>query len=235
MNAGLPGLGLGGLFFILTALLAPAIELARTIRGRSSAAAWATVGRQFAIAVAMIAAIELTLRVALALAAIGGVGQSGGGEQITVLPVAPLAITTVLLTALIATAKGCQLAARALERGLPARALAALTRRPRIRLRGATAAGSACLLLLVGAPELGPVSTGTGAPRDPLEPERASGAAGSGGRNALRPLDRQPRAALDKKGYVYLVRRHDRLGLSGTGSARVAATSHWRFTRPTGA
>ena len=38
MSAGLPGLGLGGLFFILSALLAPLLELGRPVRGRSSRA-----------------------------------------------------------------------------------------------------------------------------------------------------------------------------------------------------
>lgn len=187
MNAGIPGLGLGGLFFILTALLAPAIELARTIRGRSSAAAWVTVGRQFAIAVTMIVAIELTVRGGLALAAIAGAEGARGGRGVTALPVAPLAITAALLAGLIATAKACQLAVRAFERGLTARALAALAARPRLRVRGVTAAGSACLLLLVGAPELGPVSTGSGALRDPGQGEGSSGAAERVKRNALPP------------------------------------------------
>jgi hypothetical protein len=35
---------LGGLFFIASALLAPRVELVRTARGRSSAAAWRAVG-----------------------------------------------------------------------------------------------------------------------------------------------------------------------------------------------
>jgi hypothetical protein len=63
VSAGLPGLGLGGLFFILLALLAPFVELIRTTRGRSSVAAWRVVGRQFALALTMVAAVELTLRV----------------------------------------------------------------------------------------------------------------------------------------------------------------------------
>jgi hypothetical protein len=187
MNAGIPGLGLGGLFFILTALLAPAIELGRTIRGRSSAAAWATVGRQFAIAVAMVAAIELTVRGGLALAAIAGVEGAGGGRGVTALPVAPLAITAGLLAGLIATAKACQLAVRALERGLPGRALAALPAQPRLRVRGVTAMVSVCASLLVAAPELGPASTGRGALPDPAQRDCSSGAAESVKRNALPP------------------------------------------------
>lgn len=61
MAAGLPGFGLGGLFFIASALLAPGVELWRTARGRSSVAAWRTVGRQFGQALAMLGAVLLVL------------------------------------------------------------------------------------------------------------------------------------------------------------------------------
>lgn len=62
MSAGLPGLGLGGLFFILSALALPLFELARTARGESSAQSWLAVARQFGLAVAMIAAIDAVFR-----------------------------------------------------------------------------------------------------------------------------------------------------------------------------
>ncbi len=61
MSAGLPGVGLGGLFFICSALLAPWIELVRTLQGRSSRERWARVARQFTMAVAMVLAIQVTL------------------------------------------------------------------------------------------------------------------------------------------------------------------------------
>lgn len=64
MSAGLPGLGLGGLFFVVTALIGPFAELARTARGRGSVAAWRETLRQFAMAVAMIAVFELVRRAA---------------------------------------------------------------------------------------------------------------------------------------------------------------------------
>jgi hypothetical protein len=187
MNAGIPGLGLGGLFFILTALLAPAIELGRTVRGRSRPAAWATVGRQFAIAVAMIAAIELTLRGALALAAIAGVAGAGGARGITALPATPLAITTALLAGLITIAKGCQLAVRARESGLRDRVRAALPARPSPSVRGAVTIAAACALLLVGAPELGPASAGSGAGGVSGQRESSSVAADRVKRNSLPP------------------------------------------------
>lgn len=61
MSAGIPGIGLGGLFFILSALLAPFGELARTLRGRSSRERWARVLAHFAMAVAMVLMIQATL------------------------------------------------------------------------------------------------------------------------------------------------------------------------------
>ncbi|MFI5121729.1 MAG: hypothetical protein ACHQJ5_02430 [Vicinamibacteria bacterium] len=110
MSAGLPGLGLGGLFFILSALLAPLVEFARTLQGRSSAAAWRQVGRQFAIALTIIATVELVLRgVVLLASALGG---GGGDPGLIVVPLRPLGITTGLLVAVLASAKLLQLAMR---------------------------------------------------------------------------------------------------------------------------
>lgn len=48
MTVGLPGAGIGGLFYLMAALLMPVRELGRTLRGRSSLARWGLVGRQFA-------------------------------------------------------------------------------------------------------------------------------------------------------------------------------------------
>jgi hypothetical protein len=73
--AGLPGIGLSGLFTLLSALLMPPIELVRTLAGRSSWQRWRVVGRQWLIAVFMIltyAAAAVALR--RLLSALGGVG-----------------------------------------------------------------------------------------------------------------------------------------------------------------
>jgi hypothetical protein len=88
----MPGLGLGGLFFVLSALVAPVVELRRTVRGRSSAAAWRQVGRQFAVAVVMVAVVA------------------------PFVPWAPVGITTALLLTVLLAAKGAQLTLRALHR-----------------------------------------------------------------------------------------------------------------------
>jgi hypothetical protein len=62
MSAGLPGCGLGGLFFVVCALLAPVREVVRTAQGRSSAQDWAQTMRQFGLALAMVVAFDLVRR-----------------------------------------------------------------------------------------------------------------------------------------------------------------------------
>jgi hypothetical protein len=94
MSAGLPGCGLGGLFFVLCALLAPLSEIVRTVRGRSSLAAWAQTLRQFGIALAMVAAFDLTRR------AIGG-GAIG---------LRTVVVTAAVLAAVLVAAKALELA-----------------------------------------------------------------------------------------------------------------------------
>jgi hypothetical protein len=112
MSAGLPGLGLGGLFFLLSGLLAPVVELVRTIRGESSAATWRGVGRQFAISVTMIVAVDLALRVVLLLTALAGVSDTPPDPGLTTLPLAPIGLTLGLLVAVLVAAKALQLALR---------------------------------------------------------------------------------------------------------------------------
>jgi hypothetical protein len=90
--AGLPGFGLGGLFFIISALIAPIAELRRTVRGRSSIAAWRIVARQFAQAVTMLAAVYVTLRVFKQ--------EPGSG-----LPLAAIGLTTAVLVTVLLGAK----------------------------------------------------------------------------------------------------------------------------------
>jgi hypothetical protein len=57
MNPGLPGAGIGGLFYILSALLMPICELWRWRRG-DAPGQWALVARQFAIAVGIVASMS---------------------------------------------------------------------------------------------------------------------------------------------------------------------------------
>jgi hypothetical protein len=47
MTAGLPGVGIGGIFYLLCALFMPLIEIVNTLRGRSSIRRWRMVAQQF--------------------------------------------------------------------------------------------------------------------------------------------------------------------------------------------
>ena len=119
MSAGLPGLGLGGLFFIFSALLAPVPELWKTLRGRSGLAAWRVIGRQFAQAVAMVAAIDLTIRLVYVGLSVAGLGDPPPADSGTVLPLTLVGITSALLAAVIGTAKLAELALRIRTADLP--------------------------------------------------------------------------------------------------------------------
>jgi hypothetical protein len=57
MNPGLPGAGIGGLFYILSALWMPFCELWRMRRG-DAPAQWPLVAKQFAIAVGIVAVMS---------------------------------------------------------------------------------------------------------------------------------------------------------------------------------
>ena len=49
MTAGLPGTGIGGIFYLLSAFLMPFVEIVNTLRGRSSLRRWRVVAQQFGI------------------------------------------------------------------------------------------------------------------------------------------------------------------------------------------
>lgn len=121
MSAGLPGLGLGGLFFIVSALLAPLIEAVRIVRGRSSRERRRQVGRQFLLAVAMLVAIDLTLRAVLLAGFLVG-AMEAPELGVIALPLAPIGITTGLLVLVVSGAKLAELALRPRHRRTAARA-----------------------------------------------------------------------------------------------------------------
>lgn len=60
MNAGLPGTGIGGFFYLLCAIIMPFIELYYTLKGRSSWKRWRLVLKQLFIATGVILGIEST-------------------------------------------------------------------------------------------------------------------------------------------------------------------------------
>jgi len=54
MTAGLPGIGIGGIFYLFCAFAMPFIELANTFRGKSSVKRWKIVGLQFNFAATIV-------------------------------------------------------------------------------------------------------------------------------------------------------------------------------------
>jgi hypothetical protein len=106
MAAGLPGTGIGGLFFILSAFFMLVVEIVRTVRGRSSLARWRLVGRQVAIATAMVAAVTASVWAVHGLLfddsdrARGSRGAHGASSLLTFSPV--LITLSVLATVLAA-------------------------------------------------------------------------------------------------------------------------------------
>ncbi len=96
-NAGLPGTGLGGLFYILLAIWMPVAELHRTLRGRSSLARWRQVGTQFALACGIVASTVAVAAVYVHLAD----APSPLGLRGPALVVAPVLLAALLLTCLL--------------------------------------------------------------------------------------------------------------------------------------
>jgi hypothetical protein len=128
MAAGLPGVGLSGIFFIISALVAVPLEVIRTLRGQSSFARWANVSRHCVLAVLMIGALELfytALR--LAFSKVSHVLPSlthgilvqhtaASGVQVHSIPLLPVATTIGLVALVMGLAKGAELVARVSRR-----------------------------------------------------------------------------------------------------------------------
>jgi cobalamin synthase len=98
MAAGLPGTGIGGLFFILSALFMIVVETQRTIRGKSSLARWRIVGRHAAVAATMVVTVTVAIWLVhrLLFAANGKAGGANGdppGAVHQLLPYLPVLIT----------------------------------------------------------------------------------------------------------------------------------------------
>jgi multisubunit Na+/H+ antiporter MnhB subunit len=110
MTAGLPGAGIGGLFFVLSAYFMLVVEIQRTLRGRSSPARWRMVLRNVAIATAMVAAVTavvwLVHRLAYPPAPAGSVdGQNGsGGTTDELVPFTPVLFALAVLVAVLGAA-----------------------------------------------------------------------------------------------------------------------------------
>jgi hypothetical protein len=129
MSAGLPGVGLSGLFFVASALLMLPLEIVRTIRGRSSLERWAAVLRHLAIAATMITVLGLAyVALQLVLEQLSGSsgadhGQHSGPGGVEILPMTPLLITLGVVLLFVCTGKLAQLLSRAPARRRPAPAV----------------------------------------------------------------------------------------------------------------
>jgi len=65
MFAGLPGIGVGTLFYVLTALWMPIRESVRLVKGESTAERWRLIGIQLFFAMSIVASIAIADRVLL--------------------------------------------------------------------------------------------------------------------------------------------------------------------------
>ncbi|WP_119069667.1 hypothetical protein [Rubrobacter indicoceani] len=136
MHAGIPGIGLGGLFFVLSAFLMLATELVRTFQGRSSLRRWRVVGLQSAIAsgIVLVTVLMLWLLDALFLRpAPGNVAGPGGYganttagdrflESVSALPIAaaPILGTLALLVFVLCLSEVARIFVRRPKVKLPA-------------------------------------------------------------------------------------------------------------------
>lgn len=96
-HAGLPGTGLGGLFYLVLAFAMPLVELPRTLRGRSSRARWHRIGSQVALAGGIAMSVAGTAVVYLAL--LGSANPFGLRGPAFLL--APVVLAGVLLSGLV--------------------------------------------------------------------------------------------------------------------------------------
>lgn len=97
-NAGLPGTGIGGLFYLLLALSMPVVELARSTSGRSGPGRRRQALHQFVMACAILAAVGGTLWVYVRVADVPSLFGVSGLAVVS----APLVLAVLLLTVLVA-------------------------------------------------------------------------------------------------------------------------------------
>jgi len=117
MTVGLPGVGLGGIFYLVSALTMPVRELARTVRGESSALRWRLVARQWLLAIGILVAMWFTGKAIGVLVASVGLraASSGVGRGIAsrnVLQVSALALSLGTLSLVWLTVHGLRILVR---------------------------------------------------------------------------------------------------------------------------
>ena len=109
MNAGLPGTGIGGVFYLVSALLMPFLELFRTLRGESGLERWVLVARQLLMAGTIMGGMWMMgLLLGMLMTWYGiemgnvntlaHLGQTGHFGQLNVFHIAPLMISLLTLS-----------------------------------------------------------------------------------------------------------------------------------------
>jgi hypothetical protein len=98
LNAGIPGVGIAGLFFVVCALVMPFYELGRTVVGRSSLERWRVVARNWLLAVAM---LGVFVAMGWAVSAVVPKGVKRGLRTAVPMHLSAVAITVLLLVALL--------------------------------------------------------------------------------------------------------------------------------------
>ena len=107
MTPGLPGAGIGGLFYLLAALFSPVWETVRLLRGNGAPRQWAVVLRLFLLALSIVAAMWLTAWIVAAVFSLAPHADGGGtassiaavpetiGRRMALLTVSTLALVLV--------------------------------------------------------------------------------------------------------------------------------------------
>lgn len=99
MNVGLPGTGLGGMFYLTIALITPLCEAVRTLRYGNGRQRWSTVGKMTLTSLSIFAAMWLTAIGIVALMPKGILSsfKENGAGLIEALGASPTAITFLTL------------------------------------------------------------------------------------------------------------------------------------------
>jgi len=117
MTVGVPGVGFGGIFYLIGALFMPVREVVRTARGESTVQRWAKVATQWSLAAGILVALWATgwvlghvLTPALLARTGAGVGRLAAPHN--VLRVSVFAMSLGMLAILIATVRVAHLVLR---------------------------------------------------------------------------------------------------------------------------
>ena len=128
MTVGVPGVGFGGIFYLIGALFMPVREVVRTARGESNAERWAIVATQWSLAAGILVALWGTgwvLGHALTPALLAKTGAAVGraaAEPHNLLKVSVFAVSLGMLVILIAAVRIAHFVLR-LRGGIPVQQL----------------------------------------------------------------------------------------------------------------